>query len=205
MRIGSEAQQDRFRWPTDRDDKAGEERRGKQAAAAAATSESSHAAVAPNLHLLLLLNSPTTAPQLAVAAVISNQQPPRHRRSKQARAMGGGDAGASAQEEQETQEQKRAAAAAYDYEGDARWADYWSNVLVPPHLAAKPEVQAHFRRKFYQRFVVSSRPARCCCLIAHPNRPSPASSYLGSGSGSGIQWLPLASDLLALLVPAASC
>jgi hypothetical protein len=74
--------------------------------------------------------------------------------------MGGGDAsGAGAPEaEQETQEQKRAAAAAYDYEGDARWADYWSNVLVPPHLAAKPEVQAHFRRKFYQRFVVS-RPA----------------------------------------------
>jgi hypothetical protein len=66
--------------------------------------------------------------------------------------MGGGDAsGAGAPEEE--QEQKRAAAAAYDYEGDARWADYWSNVLVPPHLAAKPEVLGHFRRKFYQRYV----------------------------------------------------
>nr|AGT16565.1 hypothetical protein SHCRBa_008_G08_F_190 [Saccharum hybrid cultivar R570] len=47
------------------------------------------------------------------------------------------------------QEQKRAAAAAYDYEGDARWADYWSNVLVPPNL----DVVDHFKRKFYQRYI----------------------------------------------------
>jgi hypothetical protein len=67
-----------------------------------------------------------------------------------------GDADASGAGE--TQEQKRAAAAAYDYEGDARWADYWSNVLVPPHLAAKPEVLGHFRRKFYQRYIVSFPP-----------------------------------------------
>ncbi|VAH11518.1 unnamed protein product [Triticum turgidum subsp. durum] len=60
--------------------------------------------------------------------------------------MGGGDAAAE-------QEAKRAAAAAYDYEADPRWADYWSNVLVPPHLAARPDVIAHFRRKFYQRFI----------------------------------------------------
>ncbi|VAH23652.1 uncharacterized protein LOC119349786 [Triticum dicoccoides] len=68
--------------------------------------------------------------------------------------MGGGDAGpeaaAAAAAEQEA---KRAAAAAYDYEADPRWADYWSNVLVPPHLAARPDVLAHFRRKFYQRFI----------------------------------------------------
>ncbi|KAI5008497.1 hypothetical protein ZWY2020_009545 [Hordeum vulgare] len=57
------------------------------------------------------------------------------------------------------QEAKRAAAAAYDYEADPRWADYWSNVLVPPHLAARPDVLAHFRRKFYQRFIVSTLPS----------------------------------------------
>uniref|UniRef100_A0A0D9WKG5 RNA polymerase sigma factor n=1 Tax=Leersia perrieri TaxID=77586 RepID=A0A0D9WKG5_9ORYZ len=65
--------------------------------------------------------------------------------------MGGGEAsggGGGAE-----QEQKRAAAAAYDYEGDARWADYWSNVLVPPHLASRPDVLDHFKRKFYQRYI----------------------------------------------------
>jgi transmembrane protein 33 len=54
------------------------------------------------------------------------------------------------------QEQKRAAAAAYDYEGDARWAEYWSNVLVPPNLASRPDVVDHLKRKFYQRYIVSS-------------------------------------------------
>jgi hypothetical protein len=54
------------------------------------------------------------------------------------------------------QQQKRAAAAAYDYEGDARWAEYWSNVLVPAHLASRPDVIDHFKRKFYQRFIVST-------------------------------------------------
>ncbi|XP_062180698.1 uncharacterized protein LOC133885080 [Phragmites australis] len=57
-------------------------------------------------------------------------------------------------EAEQDQEQKRAAAAAaYDYEGDARWADYWSNVLVPPHLASRPDVIDHFKRKFYQRYI----------------------------------------------------
>ncbi|KAI5014798.1 hypothetical protein ZWY2020_056188 [Hordeum vulgare] len=51
------------------------------------------------------------------------------------------------------QEAKRAAAAAYDYEADPRWVDYWSNVLVPPHLSARPDVLAHFRCKFYHRFI----------------------------------------------------
>ena len=49
---------------------------------------------------------------------------------------------------------KRIAAAAYDYENDARWAGYWSNVLVPPHLASHPDVVDHFKRKFYQRYIV---------------------------------------------------
>ncbi|XP_044983501.1 uncharacterized protein LOC123450191 [Hordeum vulgare subsp. vulgare] len=50
-------------------------------------------------------------------------------------------------------EAKRPAAAAYDYEADPCWADYWSNVLVPPHLLARPDVLVHFRRKFYHRFI----------------------------------------------------
>ncbi|KQK08627.1 uncharacterized protein LOC100841225 isoform X2 [Brachypodium distachyon] len=48
---------------------------------------------------------------------------------------------------------KRIAAGAYDYENDARWAGYWSNVLVPPHLASRPDVVDHFKRKFYQRYI----------------------------------------------------
>ncbi|KAG8077246.1 hypothetical protein GUJ93_ZPchr0007g5827 [Zizania palustris] len=48
---------------------------------------------------------------------------------------------------------KQIAAAAYDYENDSRWAVYWSNVLVPPHLASRPDVVDHFKRKFYQRYV----------------------------------------------------
>src|SRR5438105_4711625 len=86
------------------------------------------------------------------------------------------------------QEHKRAAAAAYDYEGDARWADYWSNVFVPPHLASRPDVVNHFKRKFYQRYIVSilteyllpspplmlSSPSLasfpCCCCSSRPRR-----------------------------------
>ncbi|PWZ32129.1 hypothetical protein Zm00014a_038003 [Zea mays] len=59
---------------------------------------------------------------------------------------------------------KRIAAAAYDYENDARWAGYWSNVLVPPHLASRPDVVDHFKRKFYQRYIVS---------FPHPYLPKP--------------------------------
>ncbi|KAF3334881.1 transmembrane protein 33 [Carex littledalei] len=51
------------------------------------------------------------------------------------------------------QRAKRAAAAAYDYEGDPRWSEYWSNVLLPPHMAIRPEVIEHFKRKFYQRYI----------------------------------------------------
>ncbi|KAG2625388.1 uncharacterized protein LOC120700478 isoform X1 [Panicum virgatum] len=51
------------------------------------------------------------------------------------------------------QAEKRAAAAAYDYEGDARWSGYWSNILVPPNLASRPDVIDHYKRKFYQRYI----------------------------------------------------
>ncbi|XP_047094553.1 uncharacterized protein LOC124706925 [Lolium rigidum] len=98
--------------------------------------------------------------------------------------MGGGDAsGAGAPEE--AQEQKRAAAAAYDYEGDARWADYWSNVLVPPHLAAKPDVLAHFKRKFYQRFVDRDLVVEPMASTGStpPSRPDVRSSPPASSEG----------------------
>lgn len=57
---------------------------------------------------------------------------------------------------EDPQKLKRIAAAAYDYENDPRWADYWSNVLIPPHMASNSDVVDHFKRKFYQRYIVSA-------------------------------------------------
>lgn len=59
--------------------------------------------------------------------------------------MGGG--------EEDPQKLKRVAAAAYDYDNDSRWADYWSNVLIPPHMASRNDVVNHFKQKFYQRSI----------------------------------------------------
>lgn len=59
--------------------------------------------------------------------------------------MGGGD---------DPQKLKRIAAAAYDYDNDPKWAEYWSNVLIPPHMVSRSEVVDHFKRKFYQRYIV---------------------------------------------------
>jgi hypothetical protein len=72
--------------------------------------------------------------------------------------MGDGDASAAGSGGGDPQRLKRIAAGAYDYENDARWAGYWSNVLVPPHLASRSDVVDHFKRKFYQRYIVSSYP-----------------------------------------------
>ncbi|KAI3500589.1 hypothetical protein L1887_36413 [Cichorium endivia] len=56
-------------------------------------------------------------------------------------------------EEQDPQKMKKIAATAYDYDNDPRWADYWSNVLIPPHMASRSDVVNHFKRKFYQRYI----------------------------------------------------
>jgi hypothetical protein len=71
-----------------------------------------------------------------------------------------GDGDASTGGGGDPQRLKRIAAGAYDYENDARWAGYWSNVLVPPHLASRADVVDHFKRKFYQRYIVSPSPRR---------------------------------------------
>ncbi|KAF8096857.1 hypothetical protein N665_0299s0019 [Sinapis alba] len=54
---------------------------------------------------------------------------------------------------EDPQRLKKIAAAAYDYDNDARWTDYWSNILIPPHMASRPEVVEHYKRKFYQRYM----------------------------------------------------
>ncbi|KAL9231348.1 hypothetical protein vseg_006587 [Gypsophila vaccaria] len=55
--------------------------------------------------------------------------------------------------EEQQQKLKKIAAKSYDYENDPRWADYWSNILIPPHISSNSSVVDHFKFKFYQRFI----------------------------------------------------
>lgn len=55
---------------------------------------------------------------------------------------------------EKSQEERRAAAEAYEYDKDSRWADYWSNVLLPQQMSTRPDVQKHFQLKYYQRYIV---------------------------------------------------
>ncbi|GMP28479.1 hypothetical protein CsSME_00004002 [Camellia sinensis var. sinensis] len=56
-------------------------------------------------------------------------------------------------EEEDPQRLKRIGASAYDYDNDPRWAGYWSNILIPPHMASRSDVVDHFKHKFYQRYI----------------------------------------------------
>jgi hypothetical protein len=85
------------------------------------------------------------------------------------------------EEREDPQKLKKIAAAAYDYENDSRWADYWSNILIPPHMAARSEVIDHFKRKFYQRYidpdlVVEAMSTNSSSQPTRPSAPSSASS-----------------------------
>ncbi|GFY84821.1 hypothetical protein Acr_03g0015950 [Actinidia rufa] len=83
-------------------------------------------------------------------------------------------------EEDNPQSLKRIAAAAhdYDYDNDPRWAEYWSNVLIPPRMASRSDVVDHFKLKFYQRYidpdlVLEAMPSSSSSQSA---RPTPSSS-----------------------------
>ncbi|XP_051115487.1 uncharacterized protein LOC127240712 [Andrographis paniculata] len=96
-------------------------------------------------------------------------------------------------EGEDPQKLKRIAAAAYDYENDSRWADYWSNVLIPPSMSSRSDVVDHFKRKFYQRFIdpdlivepistsSSSQPA-ARASATQPQSSSSATRQRSSGS-----------------------
>ncbi|XP_073525588.1 uncharacterized protein [Phyllobates terribilis] len=88
--------------------------------------------------------------------------------------MGGEDA-------DESQRLKRIAAAAYDYDNDSRWSDYWSNILMPPNMASRSEVIAHYKRKFYQRFV---DPGLVVEPMSASNTSQPAGETTSSSSSS---------------------
>ncbi|KAG6618007.1 hypothetical protein I3842_04G003800 [Carya illinoinensis] len=80
--------------------------------------------------------------------------------------------------EEDPQRMKRIAAAAYDYENDPRWADYWSNILIPPHMASRSDVVDHYKRKFYQRYIDPELVVETMSSnsLPNPSRPSAPSS-----------------------------
>ncbi|XWS75382.1 hypothetical protein CRYUN_Cryun01aG0082000 [Craigia yunnanensis] len=90
------------------------------------------------------------------------------------------------EEREDPQKLKRIGAAAYDYENDPRWADYWSNILIPPHMASCSDVVVHFKRKFYQRYidpdlVVEAMSASTPLQSAKPSASSSNSSSAANG------------------------
>ncbi|KAG0577337.1 hypothetical protein M758_5G142500 [Ceratodon purpureus] len=90
----------------------------------------------------------------------------------------------------EAQGGRRAAAEAYAYDDDSRWSDYWNNVLIPPHLSAKPEVRRHFQLKFYQRFVDPEFVVEPLSSMKDGTKDSAASSSVPRGPNVTVNQRP---------------
>ncbi|XP_009590145.1 uncharacterized protein [Nicotiana tomentosiformis] len=90
---------------------------------------------------------------------------------------------------EDPQKLKKIAAAAYDYENDPRWADYWSNILIPPHMASRSDVVDHFKRKFYQKCIDPGLVVEPLTTSnsSQPARPSPAQPSSSSSTTSNNQ------------------
>ncbi|XP_059295234.1 uncharacterized protein LOC132048343 isoform X2 [Lycium ferocissimum] len=93
---------------------------------------------------------------------------------------------------EDAQKLKRIAAAAYDYENDPKWADYWSNILIPPHMGSRSDVVDHFKRKFYHRYidpglVVEPMTTSSSSQPAKSSAPQSSSSASSSSSTSNNQ------------------
>ncbi|KAE9466689.1 hypothetical protein C3L33_01417, partial [Rhododendron williamsianum] len=90
------------------------------------------------------------------------------------------------EEEDDPQRVKRIGAAAYDYENDPRWAGYWSNILIPPHMASRSDVVDHFKRKFYRRYIDPEYvvEAMASSSSSQSPRPTPSSSNPSDQAGT---------------------
>ncbi|XP_004304152.1 PREDICTED: transmembrane protein 33 homolog [Fragaria vesca subsp. vesca] len=90
------------------------------------------------------------------------------------------------EEREDPQRLKKIAAAAYDYENDPRWADYWANILIPPHMSSSPDVISHFKQKFYKRYIDPELLVDTMSVSSpsKPTRPSSSSSSSRSTSDS---------------------
>ncbi|KAL6526254.1 hypothetical protein OROMI_029894 [Orobanche minor] len=102
--------------------------------------------------------------------------------------MGGGEG-------EDLQKAKRTAAAAHDYDNDPRWADYWSNVLIPPHMVSRDDVVNHFKHKFYQRYidpelVVEPIGINCTSQPARASTTPPQSSSSSTSNSNTRQRTP---------------
>ncbi|KAB2073423.1 hypothetical protein ES319_A07G080600v1 [Gossypium barbadense] len=86
---------------------------------------------------------------------------------------------------EDPQKLKKIAAAAYDYENDPRWADYWSNILIPPHMASRSDVVDHFKRKFYQRYIDPDLVVEAMSSSAQTGSAKPTSSSASSLVANG--------------------
>ncbi|KAA3458397.1 transmembrane protein 33-like protein [Gossypium australe] len=86
---------------------------------------------------------------------------------------------------EDPQKLKKIAAAAYDYENDPRWADYWSNILIPPHMASRSDVVDHFKRKFYQRYIDPDLVVEAMSSSAQTGSAKPTSSSASSSVANG--------------------
>ncbi|KAL4323709.1 hypothetical protein GQ457_11G005400 [Hibiscus cannabinus] len=89
------------------------------------------------------------------------------------------------EERADPQKLKKIAAAAYDYENDPRWADYWSNILIPPHMASRSDVVDHFKRKFYQRYIDPDLVVEAMSSSAPSGSAKPTSSSTSSSAANG--------------------
>ncbi|XWS30652.1 hypothetical protein CRYUN_Cryun23aG0003900 [Craigia yunnanensis] len=83
---------------------------------------------------------------------------------------------------EDPQKLKRIAAAAYDYENDPRWADYWSNIFIPPHMGSRSDVVDHFKRKFYQRYIDPDLVVEAMSLSTPSQSAKPSASSSTSSS-----------------------
>ncbi|WCJ25421.1 hypothetical protein M5689_007305 [Euphorbia peplus] len=95
-----------------------------------------------------------------------------------------------AEEREDPQKLKRVAAAAYDYENDPRWADYWSNILIPPHLSSRSDVIDHFKRKFYQRYLDPDLVVEAMTSAGSSQSAKPTSSSSTSSATTNDQTRP---------------
>ncbi|KAI7750572.1 hypothetical protein M8C21_022481 [Ambrosia artemisiifolia] len=95
--------------------------------------------------------------------------------------------------EEDPQKIKKRSAAAYDYDKDPRWSNYWSNVLMPPHMSSRSDVITHYKHKFYHRYIdpdfvvepmTATQTARSSTPLSSPSSTSERRRNLDAGSAT---------------------
>ncbi|KAF9606118.1 hypothetical protein IFM89_023171 [Coptis chinensis] len=100
------------------------------------------------------------------------------------------------EDNQEEQRLKKIAATSYDYDNDPRWAVYWSNILIPPHLSSRSDVIHHFKHKFYHRYIdpglvvdpMSSTGSQSSSSATGPTRTRSSGSSAITTAPTSLRW-----------------